>query len=297
MILSLDIGGTKTAVGLVAKTGTIQKAWSYPTKADKGSRLFLDSIMQLIETHQTAQVDRIGIGIAGQVDAVRGIYLKGPNLPLKNAPLAKLIQQSFKVPVALHNDAQCFAYAEALRGAGRKYPSVFGMTIGTGIGGGFVLGGQLMQGATGTLGEVGHMTINIMVAKKSPRCACGQYNHLEAYAGGASISARYKALTGKQVSPIEIETLLQKKNFYAEKIVFDAQTALAAGFNNIRVSLNPNVIVVGGGLAKFRELWQPARRLANELCPFAALRKTPIVPGILKENAGLIGAALLTNRF
>ncbi|MBI4133755.1 ROK family protein [Candidatus Uhrbacteria bacterium] len=288
MILGVDIGGTKIAAGLVSNRGEVVSWKTVRTRRTRAT--LLAGLKKLIAAHMRRGIRAIGIGIAGQVDIRRGVFLHGPNLPLKNLPLAQLLKKQFNIPVVVDNDVHCFTLAEATYGAGRRYESVFGVMLGTGIGGGFVRGRALVHGATNTAAEIGH---TVILRGSRVRCSCGKPGHLEALAGGRGLERRYRMRTGKTADARRIETLYRAGNKTAVRIVKDAQQALAIGFSTVLVSFDPNCVVVGGGLARFHGLWQPAVRQARALLPFARLRKTPIIPSKLGDAAVMIGAALL----
>lgn len=298
MILALDIGGTKIAAGLVSPTGKVKTYATYPTEASKGGPRVLKNIHAAIAAHLSPQVKTIGVGVAGQVDEKRGVFLGGPNLPrsFRNIPLRHILEKKYNLRVTLENDARCFALAEAIYGAGRSFPSVFGVALGTGVGGGLIINKKIDRGATNTVGEVGHLIVT--GTQKSLRpvvCSCGKVNHLESFTGGASLTKRYKHLTGRSVDMPTIERLFQKNDSIAKKLIEEARRALAISITNILILVNPDCIIIGGGLAKFTELWQPAVREARKLIPFSVI-KTPIFRSKLGAKAALIGAALTTQK-
>ncbi|MBI4280830.1 ROK family protein, partial [Candidatus Uhrbacteria bacterium] len=217
-----------------------------------------------------------------------------PNLPLRRVNLKTLLQKKFRRPVAVANDAQCFAMAEARLGAGKSYASVFGLTLGTGIGGGWIIDKKLVSGSTHTAGEIGHTLISFPNQKNLPPCSCGKIGHLEEFAGGARLIKRFRDKTGSSLKTIqELEMLYRKNHRLAKAVVQEANLALAMSFSNLLTLLNPDCLVVGGGLAKFSDLWQPAIRIARRLVPFPELKQTPILYSKLGDKAVLIGASLL----
>lgn len=293
MILGIDIGGTKIAIGLVTATGALKSSATYPTEAKKGRAAVLKNIKSAIAGHLTKDVSAIGIGIAGQVDHRRGVFRGGPNLPkdFKNIKLAEIIKKEFRKPVFIDNDAHCFTLAEAVLGAGKKYQTVFGVTLGTGIGGGLSRGGKLIPGATDTAAEIGHMIIDF---KNPPRCSCGQIGHLESVAGGHGMTRQYQRLSNHAIDSLELERLFKNGDKQAKIVVTGGALALAAGLTNILAVVNPDCIVLGGGLAHFNGFVSLTKKQMPRLVPFDHLKKIPILKAKLGKQAGLIGAALIT---
>jgi glucokinase len=294
MILGVDIGGTKIGIGLVTKSGVLKSSTSYPTESKRGAAVVLQNIKAAIAAHTNRSVTAIGIGIAGQVDHKRGVFRGGPNLPknFKNVRLVEMLRKEFRKPVVMDNDVHCFALAEALVGAGKRYRNVYGVTLGTGIGGGLAQNGVVIHGATGTAAEVGHMIINTQ--RHGLRCSCNQFGHLESYAAGEGMTRRYKQMAKRTINAHELEKLYKHKNKHATRIVTEGAHALAVGLTNILTTANPDCIVLGGGLANFRAYISLALNEVPKLVPFPHLKKTPILHAKLGTKAGVIGAALLT---
>jgi predicted NBD/HSP70 family sugar kinase len=233
----------------------------------------------------------VGIGLAGLVDHEHGIFKGGPNLP-KNMigfKFANYLKRSFGVPAAAENDARCFALAEARLGAGRGKRTVFGMTLGTGIGGGLVIDGRLVRGASDGAGEIGH----IPVTDEPVPCGCGRTGHLEAVASGPALERIYRALSGRALSSKEIARRASKKERHAVRAFEAGQRALAIGFSTIQHLFDPDRIVVGGGLGQVRAYWSPAVRRAAALSGIASATRLRVLPAKLGLDAGIAGAALL----
>ncbi len=291
--IGLDVGGTKIAGGLV-RNGQVSHAVTVPTEADRGAAAVLANIRKVIAVFDTPQVAAVGIGITGQVNTATGTLVQAHNLPkgLQHFPLAKRLSKAIGKPVSIENDARCFTLGEAMHGAGRRYDLVVGMTLGTGIGGGIVAAGHIVRGRNGTAGEVGHLTI---VEHGAP-CSCGQRGHLEAYASGPGLAHLYQELSGRKVDPREVDTRFARRETVAKKAYAMFAEALAVGLANIITVVNPDVIVVGGGLSRVRALWSPAIEQVKPLLLYDDLRATPIVPATLGASAPILGAALVAQR-
>ncbi len=291
--IGLDVGGTKIAGGLV-HNGEVSRTVTVPTEAGRGAKAVLANIQKVIAVFNAPQVAAVGIGITGQVNSATGTLVAAHNLPagLQRFPLAKRLAKGIGKPVTVENDARCLTLGEAVYGAGRRYDLVVGMTLGTGIGGGIVAGGRIVRGRNGTAGEVGHMT----VVEHGLACSCGQRGHLEAYASGPGLAHLYTELSGRTVEPREVDGRYQRREAAAKKAYAMFAAALAMGLANLITVLNPDVIVVGGGLARVRALWTPAIGQAKPLLLYDDQRTTPIVPATLGASAPILGAALLAQR-
>ncbi len=293
LVIGVDVGGTKIQAGLISPSGRILKRATRPTETSAGGQAVLRNIQEAIAEVSAPGVKGIGIGIAGVVDVVKGVYKMGPNFPksFRNIPLARIISRKYHVPVKIDNDVHCFVLAESVRGAGKGKKAVVGITLGTGIGGGIVIDGRLFRGAHNAAGELGHMTIK---AGSSAVCGCGQHGHFEALASGSAMAKLFTALTGKKLLPIEVEEAAKRGHGPAKKVIKEMSEGLAAGLANIVHCLDPEVIVVGGGVAKADILWLPSLALAKKMIIFPQLRKTPIVRSTLGSDAVVLGAGLLT---
>ncbi len=292
-VIGLDVGGTKIQCGLVSPTGKILAHVTLPTEVAKGRAAIMHNIMMAIEAVWKKNTAAIGIGLAGLIDHRLGVYRQGPNFPksFRNIPFALLLGKKYGVPVRLDNDVHCFSLAEAVYGAGRNHRNVVGITLGTGIGGGIVINGTLYRGKDNAAGEVGHMIIDL--SSDAP-CGCKNKGHFEALASGSAMARLYKLRTGIDRTPLEVENEAKNGGKHALAVLTEMQHGLAAGLANIMQILNPDVIVIGGGLRRVKMLWQPAIKEAQKLVIYPELKKTVIAKSILGSDAGVLGASLLT---
>ncbi|OGL74534.1 hypothetical protein A3C96_01945 [Candidatus Uhrbacteria bacterium RIFCSPHIGHO2_02_FULL_60_10] len=295
LVIGLDIGGTKIRAGAVSKDGQVVNSETMPTEAAKGKAAILRNIEAAIASVSKGKAAAIGIGIAGLVDHDRGIYVQGPNLPksFQNVPLVKLLTDKLKIPVTIDNDAHCFALAEAVFGAGHGHKTVVGVTLGTGIGGGVVMDGQIFRGRDNAAGEIGHMTIGL---NHDAVCGCGQTGHFEALASGNAMAKLYKTKTGNQLAPVDVENAAKSGEKEAQAVISEMAESLAVGIASIIHAFDPDMVVVGGGLAKANILWEPAIQKIREKLIYGQLRDIPVVRAALGPDAGVIGAALLTGK-
>ncbi len=297
-IIALDIGGTKINSGLIDQTNhKITARQRRSSGAKKNKIIILNNIFQTIDQlldqskMNWSQISFLGIGIAGQVDYRRGIFISGPNFSsgFKKIPLKKILEKKYRRPVFIDNDGHCFALGESIFGQGRLSHQVIGLTLGTGIGGGFVLDKKIYRGQNNLAGEIGHMVID---AKSRQKCSCQGRGHFEALASGRALSQIYKKLTRQKINAQAIEERFALGQKSARQAVSFVSKSLALGLNNLINILNPEIIVVGGGLVRFRALWQLMLRELERQKTFR-FAKTKIVQSSLGDDANLLGAAAL----
>lgn len=307
-IVGIDIGGTNIVVGTVAEDGSeVVGLVSEPTIADQGADAVLTRIVKLARASMTAahgkEIAGVGIGSPGPLDTTRGIVLLTPNLGWTNFPVRDRIGQALGMPAVLDNDANCAIFGEWWRGAARGADHVIGLTIGTGIGGGIVLYGDLYRGASDLAGEIGHMSIESM----GRRCKCGNYGCVEAYASGPAIAAR--AVEGIEAGaetslPTYVKGDLAKitaqvvyeaahdGDDYALEVVKDTARFLGAAVASLVNIFNPQVVVICGGVTLAGDkLFVPLRSEVKRRAFKPAVEVCRIVPGELTGTAGVYGAA------
>jgi glucokinase len=311
-VLGIDIGGTNLVVGSVAEDGSAMVASaSEPTHAEAGATDVVDRLVGLAEraiatTRRDApgaEILGVGVGAPGPLDTKRGIVLLTPNLGWVNMPLRQLIHDRLGLPAALDNDANCAVLGEWWVGAARGARHAIGITIGTGIGGGLIIDGQLYHGASDVAGEIGHTTIDT----EGRRCKCGNYGCLEAYASGPNIAlraveeleagaeSRLRALVGGDLQKITAQTVYQAAadgDELALEVVNDTAKFLGVGIGNLLNVFNPEVVVVCGGVTLAGDhLFEPLRREVARRAFKPAVNACRIVPGELAGTAGVYGAA------
>lgn len=293
--IGLDVGATKIAAGAVTAKGKIVKKLILPTETFKGKKIILKNILTAVGKVWLPGTKAVGIAMAGQCNFKTGVFLSGPNFPknFENIKIKKILEKEFDIPASLDNDARCFTLAEIVFGAGKKYSNVVGLTLGTGIGSGIVIDKKIYRGKNNTSGEIGHMTID---ASSPARCSCGNFGHFEAHCSARAMVNFYKRFTGKNKSPFEIEKLAKEGNKEAKKVNSLLSKYLGLGLANIIHIFNPEIIIIGGGLAKIKELWQPALQEAKKRLIYKSLQGTKIVKTKLGDDAGILGAMLLTEK-
>lgn len=312
-VVGVDIGGTNLVVGVVpVEGGAPQGLRSRATEPGRGADAAVADVARMVDAaieetlalHGGTRADVVGVGIGcpGPLDLDAGVVVETPNLGWDGYPIRDRISDALDLPAALDNDANCATYGEWWMGAGRGVRSLVGLTLGTGIGGGIILDGKLVRGASGSAGEVGHMTIDL----HGRRCACGNYGCLEAYASGPNIAARaregievgYRSsipdLVDGDLSSITALTVyeaLVAGDAYAQEVMLETAKFLAAGIANLVNVLNPERVVLVGGVTRAGEhLLGPLRSEVRRRAFDWAARACTIVPGELPETAGVIGA-------
>jgi glucokinase len=305
LTIGVDVGGTKVAAGVVDEQGSVLATALRETPSDdpKGTE---DVIVELVgELAASHDVEAVGVGAAGFVDAQRSTVLFAPNLAWRDEPLRAGIEGRCSLPVVIENDANAAAWAEARFGAGRGEDHVVVLTVGTGIGGGIVLGGRLLRGRFGVAGEIGH----INVVPDGRRCGCGLEGCWEQYASGRALVQEAQDLAEaspamaldmlrlaggepKAITGLMVTQAAQEGDVAALRCFDVIGTWLGRGMAQLAAVLDPGLFVLGGGVSAAGErLRGPAgRALLQHLTarghrPHAELRVAELGP-----EAGIVGA-------
>ncbi len=312
MIVGVDLGGTSIVVGTISEDGrTIYGVASEPTPVDTGFSGVVEKIAQMVRasiarTREALGADvaiaGVGIGAPGPLDTKRGLVVLTPNLGWTNAPLRDRVAEATGLPASLDNDANCATFGEWWRGAAREARIVVGITIGTGIGGGIVLDGTIFHGASDVAGEIGHTTVD----STGRRCGCGNYGCLEAYASGPAIAARaregletgvpsslpdYVAGDLTRITAQTVYDAAKDGDEFAREVVKETAKILAAGVANIINVINPEVVVIMGGVTLAGDrLFVPLIAEVKRRAFRPAVDACRIVPGSLTGTAGVYGA-------
>jgi len=309
-ILGVDIGGTKVAVGLVDHDGRIVSQDRKPMVANGTAEAGLQAVLGAIDSlasSSTAGIHSIGICAPGPLDPKAGIVLNPPNLPCwRNFPLAEKISSRYRVPVRVDNDANAAALAETRWGAARGFRYVFYATIGTGIGSGIVLDGRIYHGHSGAAGEGGHVSIDY----RGPRCGCGKLGCIEALAAGPAIAGRARAKLGTGHSSSKILELAKGDvtavtsemvglayaagDSLAKEILQETVEILTPWIGNIIDLLDPDVVVMGGGVAvMLKPFFAEIKNGLPRWCVNPSAPEIPLVMAHYGADAGIAGGAAL----
>jgi glucokinase len=317
VFIGVDIGGTKIAAGLVDAQGTILTQLRTPMISNSDAASAVARVRSAIETvlaeAEKSSVDQhavagIGICAPGPLDPETGIIINPPNLPCwRNFPLASEIAQHYGVPVVVDNDANAAALAESRWGAGRGYRNIFYATIGTGIGTGIIFDAHIYHGRTGGAGEGGHMSIDY----RGPRCGCGKLGCIEALAAGPAIarrartklaadSSRSSALLGlaggnlDAVSSEMVGTAYLAGDPLARQVLHETTELLALWLGNIVDLLEPDVMIVGGGVAAMlNPFFDEVRRRLPDYSVNSRVQEIPLRMAHYGADAGIAGGAAL----
>ncbi|HOM26628.1 MAG TPA: ROK family protein [bacterium] len=304
--IGIDIGGTYIKAGLVNESGKILKKQQFPTLAEKNDReVVLYQIEKSIEFAYEEEVEGIGIGTPGVVDD-QGIVYEAPNLPSwDNLNLKKIFEDKFKKKVVVENDVNTIAWGEYLFGAGKGSNTMICITLGTGLGGGIVKDGKLLRGGKYSAIEIGHITIDY----KGPKCKCGNIGCIERFVGRDYIVERaikgikegkktkiYELVNGdlQKITPKTISEAYNLGDEFAESIWIDVGVCLGAMFTSLVNLLNPDVIVIGGGISQAGKiLFDTVEKTIKERAMKILTQNLKVLPAGLGVDAGIVAAGAL----
>jgi glucokinase len=311
LFVGLDVGGTSMKAGVVDDRGKPLSAVSLPTEAHNGQEFGLRRMCETILAAMKAanvgreQVAAIGVATPGLMDIPAGVIIDPPNLkPWKNVQVRQFVQDQFQLPTAFQNDANAAAYGEYWVGAGRQVHSMVLFTLGTGVGGGIIIGDQVLEGEHSHGAELGHTRIELT----RPRlCGCGRHGCLEAYASATSVVKRTEEALADDPGRSVLHGVLARQRELTARDIFDAaangdglaariveDTAfyLAVGATNMMHTIDPEVVVFGGGVIAAGEPFLDRIRYHVKRLAFPIpAERTRIVYAELGTDAGFIGAA------
>ena len=307
--IGIDLGGTVIKGGVVSASGEVLAKAAKPTEAAAGVTHVIEQIAALIATLQSASdgasaTTSVGLGVPGNIDHEKGVVLASPNLDgWSDVPVVQMVSERAGLPVVLENDANCAALGEAVCGIGHGADSMVLLTLGTGVGSGLVLGGKVWRGATGLAGELGHGIVHI----GGRRCACGQSGCLEAYASASSTARRARELIeggeasslrdvldrGQAITAEMIAQAAEDGDRLAARVWEETCRFLAVACINIQHALDPEYIVLGGGMSAAGErLRVPVQTAIDEMASKRFGRPPQVCLSQLGNDAGFIGAAM-----
>ncbi|MFH1782428.1 MAG: ROK family protein [Candidatus Omnitrophota bacterium] len=295
--IGVDLGGTRIKMGLVSSLGNVSYRREIDTPSDPKREELFNAISSGIEgvirsSHlKKSDIVGLGIGVPGPVDSKRGIVHYFPNIKgFDNVPMASILQRKLKLKVALDNDVNVMTLGEYRFGAGKGAKNLVCLTLGTGVGGGIIINGEIYRGSTMCAGEIGHIPIN----ERGPRCNCRGEACLERYIGNRYILDRSKKIFNKGITLEKVSELALKGNRKAILVWEDVAKKLGTALTGVVNLLNPDKIVIGGGVSKAGNLiLAPLRKEVKKRAMKDQARHVKIVRAKLGNDAGIIGASLL----
>lgn len=303
--VGIDIGGTKIAGALVSESGEILRELKEPTPASDSQALQAAVVSMVNDLRQGQEILAVGVAAAGFIDANQAVVVYSPNLSWRNEPLKAKLEAALGVPVFIENDANAAGWAEYRFGAGRGTNHMMMLTIGTGVGGAIVANGELFRGAFGIGAELGHS--NFIPNGKA--CGCGQNGCLEQYGSGTALlnaakelvaegsleSSRLSALASEkgELTGTEVYQAIQEGDPGALRLLKDLGTNLGMAIASFTAVLDPEIVVIGGGVSAAGELLlEPIRTAYLEHLPARGFRpELKVVAAQLHNDAGVVGAA------
>lgn len=306
--VGVDIGGTKIAVAFVDKQGNIMAEETIATEVEKGPDPAVEKVTDLIRRlgeENNCEIEGIGIGSPGPIDAKEGVILTPSNLhSWYDYPVVRRIEEQFHTHTVLGNDADLAGLAEYRFGLHDQHQNVAFVTVSTGVGGGIISNGRLHNGSSSCAGEFGHM----IVEKDGPECGCGRHGCLEAYSSGTGIANRmrdevlqtpghvlYDAAKSGKLTAKDAFNAYDEGDSLAHEVITRAEDYLAITLANIVNVLNPSVLIIGGGVA----IGQPRfiEAVKDKIAQYAIIQNAEalsVVMAKFQEKAGVIGAAALS---
>jgi glucokinase len=297
LIISIDLGGTNLKAALLDLKYRIldRKVLSTQSFDHKESliKAIIDCVNLIAKKHNLppAAILGLGLGLPGPIDYRRGVVHFFPNISgWKEINLKLILEKKTRLPVFLDNDANLMSLAEHRLGAAKGFANAICLTLGTGVGAGVILGDRLYRGQDNAAGEVGHIPIN----ENGPTCNCGGVACLEAYIGNNRILKKAQRLFKRKISLEELSLLAKKGDRKAKSIWMNAARRLGIALSAVVNLLNPDIIVLGGGVANAGEvLFDGVRKAINSRSMSVQAKRVKVVKAGLGSDAGLIGAAIL----
>ena len=312
--IGIDLGGTKILIALVdKKTGEVVAHIKKKTKKDKGPeniiKKMIEGIEELIEisNKKINQISSIGVGAAGQIDRKNGILIASANLNCYNLNIKQILSEKFNIPVFVGNDVEIATIGEQKFGAGKNCDDFVCVFVGTGVGSAIVKNDQIILGATGTAGEIGHIIVDL----NGRQCSCGAHGCLEAYASRSAIERRIEGALkkgrkscileylepGKSITSSMIKKSIEREDELVLQCVTEASEYLSGGIASIINFINPKLIILGGGLIEAVDyFYQKTIKKAKAKSLPVPATKIEFKKAMLGDYSGVIGADFLEDR-
>lgn len=291
-VIGIDIGGTAVKYGLLTVRGEILKSGEFSTDGEKGIDNLLSNIYDVIDMYMDNNVLGIAVSGTGQINGEIGEVIGGaPIIPgWIGTNLVKILEEKYKIPAVLENDVNCAALGEKWKGAGAGEDDFLCLTIGTGIGGGIILNGNIYRGNSYVAGEFGH----ILVEKNGIKCSCGKTGCYEKYASTSALVRMVEEKTGKKMNGKEIFELYHQGDNTIKEIINIWIEYLTDGLGVLIYVFNPKLVILGGGVTKQGEyLLQLIKSSLSKKCGENYLKNLVIKFATLENSAGMLGAEYL----
>ncbi|OPX85452.1 MAG: Glucokinase [Pelotomaculum sp. PtaB.Bin104] len=310
-LIGVDLGGTKIHTALATGNGDIVAETRIPTKTARGSAFVIGQIAatvrQLLKQVgvSPASIKVIALGSPGPLDISRGVIQFSPNLHWHDVPVKLLLEEQLSIKVIIDNDANAAALGEYMFGAGKGTKNMVYITVSTGVGGGLILGGQLYHGSSDGAGEIGHT----IVLPDGPLCNCGARGCLEALSSGTAIAREARCLVNRgggknilnraggdpgEINSVVVAAAAAEGDPEAALIIDQASRYLGIGVANVINLLNPDMVVLGGGVMEIGEpVWRGIRQEVQSRAFQPSRERAQIVPAALGQRSGVIGAIAL----
>ncbi|AIQ10739.1 ROK family glucokinase [Paenibacillus durus] len=309
--VGVDLGGTAIKVGICNSEGHLLHTYEGPTGTETGADTVIDNIEKYVRQivadspYEWDQLAGVGAGVAGFTNIREGIIILAPNIGFRDVPIRAILESRLNKPVKIDNDANVAALGEAWSGAGRGVDNCVCYTLGTGVGGGIIINGKVYQGFSGLAGELGH--ICVVPDLEAIQCGCGKMGCLETVSSATGIirMANDAVARGDRTTLATVEKIAAKEVFDAAKagdevalrIVNRAAFYLGKSMAAVAAVLNPEVFIIGGGVSKAGEiLFEEIRRVYAQVTPEPLQKDVKIIPALLGNDAGIVGAAGLLLR-
>ncbi|MBD8500367.1 ROK family glucokinase [Paenibacillus arenosi] len=305
--VGVDLGGTAIKVGLVSAEGNLLQVFEGPTEVSKGPEAVIDNIEKYVRhiveesSYDWSQVAGVGAGVAGFTNVKEGVILLAPNVGFKDVPIRSILEERLGKPIKIDNDANVAALGEVWSGAGKGIDFCVCYTLGTGVGGGIISDGKIVQGFNGLAGELGHMSV--IPDLEAIQCGCGKMGCLETVSSATGIirMADDAVKRGDRTSLSLLEEAITAKDVFdaakagdevAIRIVSRAAYYIGKSMAAVAVTLNPQRFIIGGGVSKAGEfLFEQIRESFMKLSPEPVTLGVSIEAAQLGNDAGMIGAA------
>jgi glucokinase len=290
--IGIDVGGTKILAGVVERDGTVLRTERRETPVES-TQAFLEGLAEMVDALRDDSVAAVGIGIPSTIDQREGVSVFSVHVPIERVPLRERGESYLGLPVAIDNDANAAAVAEWTIGAGRGTKDMVMLTLGTGIGGGLILGGRLYRGSSGAGAELGHMVLEL----DGPECRgfCTGRGHFEYFVSGSAANELAEELFGAEADSRALVAAARDGDERAVGALAEMGRKLGAGLGGLVNVFDPEVIVVGGGFgeAALDLLLEPALETMRRDALPPGRDRVRVVPAELGEDAGMVGAGLI----